>query len=227
MFGNFVRKERRLGFTLAEVLVTLGIIGVIAAMTLPTLIKDYQKSVIEARLKWFYSAINQAVRMSVVDNGSAEYWEFGNAETLGGGLYEYNKKWAEKYLLPYLKHEEVFECPSSTNQPVMCIRLQNGSLMTVLIDANGGDIGYYPDGKYLLNATYLKDKFLFQFHKKRSETDDTFESLNSVEAYSYKWDNDPNKLKSGHAWSCYDGIGIFCTKLLQLNNWKFPKDWPW
>lgn len=33
------------GFTLAEVLITLGIIGVVAAMTLPTLIQNYQKQV--------------------------------------------------------------------------------------------------------------------------------------------------------------------------------------
>ena len=30
-------------FTLAEILITLGIIGVVAAMTIPTLITNYQK----------------------------------------------------------------------------------------------------------------------------------------------------------------------------------------
>lgn len=33
-----------LGFTLAEVLITLGIIGVVAAMTMPSLITKYQKT---------------------------------------------------------------------------------------------------------------------------------------------------------------------------------------
>lgn len=32
-------------FTLAEVLVTLGIIGVVAALTMPTLIANYRKQV--------------------------------------------------------------------------------------------------------------------------------------------------------------------------------------
>ena len=31
-------------FTLAEVLITLGIVGIVAAMTLPSLIQDYQIS---------------------------------------------------------------------------------------------------------------------------------------------------------------------------------------
>ena len=33
------------GFTLAEVLITLGIIGVVAAMTIPTLISNYKKQI--------------------------------------------------------------------------------------------------------------------------------------------------------------------------------------
>ena len=39
------------GFTLAEVLITLGIIGVVAAMTIPTLISNYQDKVLETRYK--------------------------------------------------------------------------------------------------------------------------------------------------------------------------------
>ncbi len=34
------------GFTLAEVLITLGIIGIVAAMTMPALIANYQKKVL-------------------------------------------------------------------------------------------------------------------------------------------------------------------------------------
>ena len=36
-------RKRQSAFTLAEVLITLGIIGVVAAMTLPTLIQNHQK----------------------------------------------------------------------------------------------------------------------------------------------------------------------------------------
>ena len=35
-------REKNSAFTLAEVLITLGIIGVVAAMTIPTLISKYQ-----------------------------------------------------------------------------------------------------------------------------------------------------------------------------------------
>ena len=43
--------EKNKAFTLAEVLVTLGIVGVIAAMTIPMLITNYQKRLTLTRLK--------------------------------------------------------------------------------------------------------------------------------------------------------------------------------
>ena len=41
--GGASSSGNRPGFTLAEVLITLGIIGVVAAMTLPGLVQNYQK----------------------------------------------------------------------------------------------------------------------------------------------------------------------------------------
>ena len=49
------------GFTLAEVLITLGIIGVVAALTMPALIGNYQKKEITTRLKKTYSIVQQAI----------------------------------------------------------------------------------------------------------------------------------------------------------------------
>ena len=56
-------------FTLAEVLITLGIIGVVAAMTIPSIVAKYQKMVTATRVKAFYSKINQAYTMSYAFNG--------------------------------------------------------------------------------------------------------------------------------------------------------------
>ena len=43
-------------------------------MTLPTLIANYQKKVVETRLISFYSKINQAYRMSYAENGDTADW---------------------------------------------------------------------------------------------------------------------------------------------------------
>ncbi|PWL80398.1 hypothetical protein DBY21_01910 [Candidatus Gastranaerophilales bacterium] len=56
------------GFTLAEVLITLGIIGIVAAMTLPSVIGKYQKKVTVERLKKVYTSLSQALIYSVKDN---------------------------------------------------------------------------------------------------------------------------------------------------------------
>lgn len=44
---------RQKGFTLAEVLITLGIIGIVASMTMPTLIGKYQKNKLQPSSKKF------------------------------------------------------------------------------------------------------------------------------------------------------------------------------
>ena len=51
----------RLGFTLAEVLVTLGIIGVVAAMTMPALTANYRKNIVEQKLYTTYNILQNAV----------------------------------------------------------------------------------------------------------------------------------------------------------------------
>ena len=53
------------GFTLAEVLITLGIIGVVAAMTMPTLMNQTQGAQYKAAYKKALSALSQAVTLNV------------------------------------------------------------------------------------------------------------------------------------------------------------------
>lgn len=63
--------RRKLGFTLAEVLITLGIIGVVAAMTIPGLIHSYKKMVWVGKLKQNFSLISQGFRHYIADSGNS------------------------------------------------------------------------------------------------------------------------------------------------------------
>ena len=51
---------KKFGFTLAETLITLGIIGIVAAMTIPNLITEHQKRASVTKLQRAISVINQA-----------------------------------------------------------------------------------------------------------------------------------------------------------------------
>ena len=61
-------------FTLAETLITIGIIGVVAAMTIPTLIKNYKAQVTATKLKKTYSILSQAMNAAVAKYGDSKYW---------------------------------------------------------------------------------------------------------------------------------------------------------
>ena len=56
------------GFTLAEVLITLGIIGVVAAMTIPTLVSNIQERQFHAKWKECYAILNNAFKMTAAEN---------------------------------------------------------------------------------------------------------------------------------------------------------------
>ena len=67
--GRGLGRGGQAAFTLAEVLITLGIIGVVAAMTLPNLIQNYQKKALATQTQKFYSMMSQAVKQYMADYG--------------------------------------------------------------------------------------------------------------------------------------------------------------
>lgn len=67
----------RLGFTLAEVLVTLGIIGIVSAMTVPTLMQNYQRKTYVTQLHKFYNELSQALLQYQTDRNALNLKEAG------------------------------------------------------------------------------------------------------------------------------------------------------
>ncbi|MEE3349925.1 MAG: type II secretion system protein, partial [Candidatus Gastranaerophilaceae bacterium] len=71
-FTGYCSLKRKAAFTLAEVLITLGIIGVVAALTLPTLISNYQKRVYVNQLKKSISTLSQGFTLMMGQDGVTE-----------------------------------------------------------------------------------------------------------------------------------------------------------
>ena len=83
MRGAVARKSRKIAFTLAEVLITLGIIGVVAALTLPSVIAKYQDKVTVTKVKKAYAMFSQAYLSAINDNGGLpkEEWDCSKFES--------------------------------------------------------------------------------------------------------------------------------------------------
>ena len=70
-------RNDRTGFTLAEVLVTLGIIGVVSAMTVPSLMQNYQRQSYVTQLHKVYNELNQALVRYQNDKNAVNLKEAG------------------------------------------------------------------------------------------------------------------------------------------------------
>ncbi len=65
-YNNSMQKK---GFTLAEILITLAIIGVVAVLTIPTVVRNYQKTQTVTQLKKVYSALSNTTNFAIADYG--------------------------------------------------------------------------------------------------------------------------------------------------------------
>lgn len=60
-------KKYGFAFTLAEVLIALAVIGIVAALTIPSLIEKYQEKILITKLKKFYSELSFAYNMNIAN----------------------------------------------------------------------------------------------------------------------------------------------------------------
>lgn len=98
---------KKFGFTLAEVLVTLGIIGVVAALTIPSTIAKYQQEATVAKIQKAVTILNQAYRLSIAEVGEPD-----DVISLG------SEKYFDTYWRPYIK--SIKECPRTTSGYTQC-----------------------------------------------------------------------------------------------------------
>lgn len=254
VFSPHSDEHHKIAFTLAEVLITLGIIGVVAAMTLPALISNYRKNLVESELKKTYSLLNQLMVRSEADNGSAINWEWQQIESTDRNVQE---QFLQKYFVPYLKvvrrksaytadYDRAYRAydASGTNQSwwynqnrlADWIELADGTalLFGITNDDRGGRLGYWniilphtAKNNYVLMG---RDSFIFHVNMTSSKT------AVSVFPNSYKnWNCESvNNNRTYFNERCRglasdtsgDSPAQYCTMLLFCNNWKVPDDYP-
>ena len=111
---------KKAAFTLAEVLITLGIIGVVAALTLPTLISNHKKQTYVNQLKKVVNTLENAAQMAVAQEevssfkDTSLYCYISNAYNCLGG-YEFEGEYPEKMKSTI---KEYFKTVSISSEPV-------------------------------------------------------------------------------------------------------------
>ena len=231
--------NRKFGFTLAEVLITLGIIGVVAALTIPNITAHYRKKVVETRLAKFYSSINQAIRRSEADNGPVKYWDvltsteiLDENEESTGYVTTNNIEWYNKYLKPYLQVQKVED--TSTFEAKTKVYFPDGSL---LLFSSSSWI-FYPEAKNYAegerestSGSMLKDRNRadsgvkwFTFH--------LYPNYGNGGVYPYAQPSNPTdtEIRTSSSVGCKSEVvsneRAYCTLMIARNGWKIPDDYP-
>ena len=201
-------------FTLAEVLITLGIIGVVAAMTMPSLMQNYKRQQATARIKKFVSVINQALISAENDLGPREDWVIGEMDNSDSA---YN--FLNTYIKPYIKSADI-EKRTLFGRNMATLRFVDGSQMSVKVGACY-DIWYDINGEKGPNKKG-KDIFVFILCKNGGCN---FNS-NQVRGFYCAQTGEQFPTHEQLINGCKNGGGDWCTILLEQNGYEFPKDYP-
>lgn len=234
-------------FTLAEVLITLGVIGVVAAMTMPTLINKYQKKITVERLKSTYSILSQAIKLSEIENGPIDMWDTSAASGYNEDNYNKGKTFFEKYLAPYIKI--VKECKylsnecwgesytemrgnvsghwSASSNHSYSVVLTNGVLIGIYMAYNDL-VQIHIDINGKSNPNILgKDGFDMAIKKQGIYND--YINVENSGIYLVGSGLDKAKLTNPNIiYSCTkSGYGTFCPALIMIDGWQIKDDYPW
>lgn len=239
MNNSHLIKQKK-AFTLAEVLITLGIIGVVAALTIPTLMANHRKKVVETRLSKFYSTINQAILMAEANYGDKIDWgklDTGYEEDEDGNIDTSKSKvlpWFEKYLKPYLQLTE-YKVDGNSEGKVLAY-FPDGSMTMI----SSSSFIFYPnakdyeiiekDGNINRNKNMSGTKyFTFFFYPWNNSTANKYHYNKGIEPYKVNWDGTKEMLLNDSTIGCKQNVTnerAYCTALIQMNGWKIPKDYP-
>ena len=211
-------------FTLAEVLITLAVIGIVAALTIPNLVQSYKKRVIETRLKKFYSSINQAIKLSEIENGPREYWQVLDSTV----TFE---DWYNKYLKKYLN--------------VSNVKTTNNSERKILIYFLDSSMLAFSDTSWIF---YPNAKDYSELTENNTDGENNIvrdKKVCGTKYFTFMYSNDSGIVPYGYKNAVYDNVEYIknntdigctkeppsneralCTLWIMKNGWEIPDDYP-
>lgn len=217
------------GFTLAEVLITLGIIGIVAALTLPNLIANYRKKLVVNKLKHAYALLSEAIKLSEAENGPINTW---NWEIMGPtcGCSEpefFVKTYIYKYLngVTTTNHTQNFKggrwTPKTINGGIVNSGCGIHAINDYHVSVNPCDSnGQYKTGLIIIldiNGNAGKDEYgkdVFAFHIHQDYGFSTFRIQYDIQNQDRTYGCNTNS------------TGATCARMIMKDNWEIKEDYP-
>lgn len=211
-------------------LITLGIIGVVAALTIPNLVANYKKQQVVTKLKYVYSVMSQAMVTAQSEGGDFQEWDLGLS-------YDVNnvKRIVHEYILPYIQYID-----EGIQNNRYYIQLKNGIVIGFKLDGASAE-GKPPSAMYMyvnINndkkavttlsnvytpsnlVNYSKNDFVLNFDMYSNKLaffnwgGDTREGIMNTSVYKCNKDNPAN-------------LRINCGALIFHDGWQIKDDYPW
>ena len=215
-------------FTLSEVLITLGIIGVVSTLTLPNLTNSYRRNVAMTKIEKGYAQLAQAYEQSLEDNGTAdmEIPDSHYSDSYASTAYFY------KHWKPYLKSpilcKTYRECGYSSGSAGE-IHDKTGDTIYSLYESGGKDRhAVFMTNEGIVYIISISGYYIYMdinggkspnvlgkdvFRLEISEQD-------GIMPDGYDSDETKEQLKA----ECYDN-GYGCLEYFRRNGWEAPSDY--
>ncbi len=228
--------SKRVAFTLAETLITLGIIGVVAAMTISNVVVKYQKQTTAKKLHQAYNFLQQVTSLAQNDYGDIETWDCFNITNNCS-----TEDFAKQYLLPYLQDTEL---------KVYGSVLDAGYKRYPKYWNNGGTLGY---NNYYIIKVKQGYVYIVGYWESRYRYFEIYIDINGTQkpnivgkdifTATYGYNKDISKqyrlqmanyfnanrdeLLSDYCNKNQGAYTYYCGALIEMDDWEIKDDYPW
>ncbi len=223
--------QRYTAFTIAEIIIVIGIIGIIAQITIPDLVANYQKAQTVTQLKEAYSLINQALTQSAMEQGAdvSSLAAYDNDLMTTESREAITTNFVKTNIIPYVKINR--DC--GYDRTGGCSYLSSGtwSWNYMIHLANGTSLGFVPnnDGTKWQNMLISVDLNAMKNPNKMGKDIFALETVGGINHCRFRAEGHARTLLINDVnYGCNKSAnGIFCGALIQQDGWKISDDYPW
>ena len=208
-------------------------------MTMPTVIKNYQKKQTATQMRKTYAVLENALTMARAEHGELMYWE-GPTDYIKNG-YEGIEPFMKKYILPYIKYTstckgcEDYKITSLNGRDITELDNVQGKAPYQVFLADGTTLNFYVAHISDDSSIVWRVSVYFDINGKKKpnvvgkdiaflaiDQDTNFYVLFGRE-YDHDEQMDPSATEACHK----QGTGRRCLNLLRLDNWEMKDYYPW